>query len=61
MHHPVSQELSVLQGRDHGEYPLLLRPSQVGLEAHQIIDAALSVILAQLHHSVGLPAGLGVF
>ena len=32
----------------------------MGLEAHQVIDASLGVVLAQLHHGVGLPAGPGV-
>ena len=49
-----------MQGGDHGEYSLLLRPFQVGLEAHQIIDGAVGVVFAQLHHRVGIPACFGI-
>ena len=60
VHDAVAQEPGVLQGGDHGEYPLLLRPFQVGLEAHQIIDGAVGVVFAQLHHRVGIPACFGI-
>ena len=49
-----------MQGGDHGEHPLLLAPFQVGLEAHQIVDGAVGVVTPQLHHGVGLTAGLGI-
>ena len=49
-----------MQGGDHGEHPLLLREAQVGLEPHQVIDGAVGVVLAQLHHGIGLPPGAGV-
>ena len=48
------------QGGDHGEHPLLLRPSEVGLEAHQVIDGAHRVVPPQLDHGEGLLPGLGV-
>ena len=66
MHDPVAKKLRVFQGRDHGEHPPLLRPFQVCLEAHQVVDAALGVVLAQLHHRVrrlarfGIPEALGL-
>ena len=60
MHDAVAQELSVLQSGDHGEYPLLLRPPQVGLEAHQIVNGAVGVVPPQLYHGVRLLPGLGV-
>ena len=56
VHDAVAQEPGVVKGGDHGEHPLLLRPFQVGLEAHQIIDGAVGVVLAQLHHRVGIAA-----
>ena len=60
MHHPVADILRIFEGGDYGEHPLLLPEFEVGLEAHQVIDAALGVVLAQLHHGVGLPPGGGV-
>ena len=60
MHHPIAHILRIPQGGDHGEHPLLLRPFQVGLEAHDVVNGPLGVVLAQLHHGRGLPSGLGV-
>ena len=60
MHHAVADKLRVFQGGDHGEHTLLLRPFQMGLEAYDVINAALGVVLAQLHHSKGLLARFGV-
>ena len=60
MHDAVAQVLGVVQGRDQGEHTLLLAPFQVGLEAHQIVDGAVSVVPPQLNHGVRLPTGLGV-
>ena len=33
---------------------------QVGLKAHQVVNAPAGVVPAQLHHGVGLPPCLGV-
>ena len=60
VHDAVAQELGVPEGGNHGEHPALLRPFQMGLEAHQIVDGAVGVVLAELHHGVGVPARLGV-
>ena len=49
------------KGRDHGKHPLLLRPAEMGLEAHDVIDGASAVVLPQLHHRIGLLAGFGIF
>ena len=38
VHDAVAEEFRVLQTGDHGEHPLLLRPGQVGLEAHDVVD-----------------------
>ena len=60
VHDAVAQELGVVEGGDHGEHPPLLREPQVGLEAHQIVDRAVGVVPAQLHHGVGLLSCPGV-
>ncbi len=60
MHDPVTDVLGVLQGWDHGEHPFLLRPFQVGLEAHHVVDGPLGVVLTQLDHGEGLLPRLGV-
>ena len=60
MHDAVPQEFRVVQGGDHGEHPPLLREFQMGLEAHQVIDAALGIVPTKLHHGVGPPARPGI-
>ena len=60
MHDAVAQEFRVVQSGDHGKHPPLLREFQMGLEAHQVIDAALGVVPPQLHHGVGPPACPGI-
>ena len=60
MHDAVPQEFCVPQGGDHGKHPPLLREFQVGLEAHQIVNGALGIVPAELHHSVGPPACPGI-
>ena len=60
MHDPIADEFRIRQRRDHGEHPLLLPELQVGLEAHQIVDALGGVVLPQLQHRVGLCPGSGV-
>ena len=53
MHHAEAHKLGVFQAWDKPQHPLLLAPFQVGLEAHQVPEAAVLVFLAQLHHRVG--------
>ena len=60
MHHAVADEFRVFQCGDHGEHPLLFPEFQVGLKAHQVKDAFRGVVLAELHHRVGLLPGFGV-
>ena len=60
MHDAVADEFRIAQRRDHGEYPLLLPKLQVGLEAHQIVDALGRVVLPQLQHRIGLHPGFRV-
>ena len=56
VHHAVAGELRVFQAGDHAEHALLLAPLEPGLEAHQIVVGGGLVLLAQLHHGVGLSA-----
>ena len=57
MHDAVADVLRLPKGGDHGKDPLLLPELQMGLEAHQIVDAPLRVVPAELHHGVGLLPG----
>ena len=53
VHHAVPHELRLLQPGDQPQHPRLLPPLEVGLEPHQIPEAAVPVLLPQLHHGVG--------
>ena len=53
VHHPEAHEFGVLQAGDHPQHAFLLAPLEVGLEAHQVPEAAVFVFLAQLHHRIG--------
>ena len=56
MHHAITEIFRIAKRRDHGKHPFLLRPFQMGLKAHHVIDAALGVVSPQLDHGIGLPA-----
>ncbi len=60
VHDAVPQKFRVVQGGDHGKHPPLLREFQMGLEPHQVIDAALGVVPPQLHHGVRPAARPGI-
>ena len=49
-------ELGPLQPRNRPEHPRLLAVLQLGLEADHVEQGAERVVLAQLHHGVGLLA-----
>src|SRR5699024_12323559 len=55
------RSLRMLQGGNHRKHPLLLRKTQMRLEADQIVHRPGGVIPAQLHHGIRLLAGLGIF
>src|SRR5207244_3975650 len=57
---PVAQELRSREAGDQPEHALLLRDAQPRLEAHQVPHLRRAVLLAQLHHGVGLLAPAGV-
>jgi len=54
VHDPVAHDLAVLQSRNHLQDALLLRPGQMGLEADDVVEAGLGIVLAQLHHGIRL-------
>ena len=60
MHHAVAGELGVLKPRDHREHPLLLAPLEARLEAHQVVQRGLGVLLPELHHGVGFLPRAGI-
>ena len=60
MHDTVPHELGMFQAGDHAEYPLLLSPLEVGLEAHDVVQGALLVLGPQLDVGPGAVAGVGV-
>src|SRR5690606_40434206 len=51
-----SQELRVLEPRDHAEYAALLTRAQSRLEPHQVPHLTLPVLTAELHDCVRPPA-----
>ena len=55
-----ADELGLLQARDQAEDPLLLPVLQLGLKAHQVVEAAFPVFGPELDHRKGLAAGLRV-
>src|SRR5215212_926849 len=60
MHDTHAGEVGVLEARDSPEYAPLLAPLQARLEANVVVEAALGVVLPQLHDGVGNLAGSGV-
>ena len=49
MHHAIAHKLRILQAGNHAKNALLFSKLQIGLKAHQIIHAALSVLCSKLH------------
>src|SRR5215204_1022436 len=60
MHDTHAGEVGVLEAWDSPEYAPLLAPLQARLEADDVVEAALGVVLPQLHDGVGNLAGSGV-
>ena len=48
------RELGVFQARDGSEDAGLLAVPELGLEAHDVEQCAEAVVLAKLHHRIGL-------
>ena len=60
MDHAHAHELRAAQARDHAQHALLLAPLELRLEAHHREMAGGQVVLAELHHREGPPAGARV-
>src|SRR5829696_4758983 len=60
MHDAHAGEVGVLEAWDSPEYTPLLAPLQARLEADEVVEASLGVVLPQLHDCVGNLAGSGV-
>src|SRR5215203_4311295 len=60
VHDAHACEVGVFEAGDGTEDATLLAPLQACLEAHDVVQAALCVVLAQLHHGVGDLARAGV-
>ena len=60
MQAPEPCELSVFEARDGAEDAHLLAVLQLGLEPHHVEQRGKLVVLAQLHHRIGL-VGVGMF
>src|SRR5918993_3731423 len=60
MHDTHAGEVGVLEAWDSPEYTPLLAPLQARLEADEVVEASLGVVLPQLHDCVGNLAGSGV-
>ena len=60
MHDTVAHELRVRECGDHGKDALLLRKTQMRLEADEVVDAALGIVAPELHDGIRLVPGLGV-
>ena len=60
MHDAIADEFSVGKAWNHAEHPLLFAPFQMGLETYQIIHGIVFIILAKLHHGIGISAGSGI-
>jgi len=60
MHHAIAKIFRMGQRRDHGKHPLLLRPAEMGLKSHNIINSTGTVVLPELHHRIGLLPGFGI-
>ncbi|CDD54324.1 unknown [Ruminococcus sp. CAG:379] len=60
MHNSIAHKLRMGKPGNHGKYPFLLSEFQIGLKSHQIIQSALPVFLAELHHCIGSPPGMGI-
>ena len=60
VHHAIAGVFGVLQARNEPEDPLLFRPLQTCLEAHQVVQRASGIVLAQLHDGIGFLASTGI-
>ena len=53
VHHAVAQKLRAREPRNHPEHALLLRPLEPCLEADDVVDRPLRIVLPQLDDGVG--------
>src|SRR6266542_2986260 len=57
MHDPKARELGAREARQRAEDPALLGPTEIRLEANEVVEARRRVVLAELHDGVRPPAG----
>ena len=61
VHDAVAQKLRIVERRNHGKDPALLRKPQMGLESHQVVDCSGGIVPPQLHHGIGFLPRPGIF
>ena len=53
VHHAVAQKLRIFEPRDHPKDALLLRPFEPCLEADDVVDRSLCIVLPHLDDGIG--------